>query len=237
VQANSTAVEIHDLWRIYRAGTSQEVAALRGLSLSVPYGRCIALKGRSGSGKTTLLNCISGLDRPTQGTVQVLGHDLSTLDDNALTEWRRHKIGLIFQSFGLIPTLSAYENVELVLRLAGADRAQRSTRAQTCLDLVGLRKWADHRPYEMSGGQQQRVAIARALANQPSILIADEPTGELDSATSRDILTLFRDIVQTELITILMTSHSPLTDSFVDQVLYLRDGVIVSAETSPELRP
>lgn len=225
-------VEVRDVWRIYHQNTTHEVAALQGVSLLITQGQFIALKGRSGSGKTTLLNCISGLDRPTRGTVRVLGSDITTLDDKTLTEWRRHKIGLIFQSFGLIPTLSAYENVELVMRLAGAPRSQRHERTQAVLEMVGLRKWAHHRPYEMSGGQQQRVAIARALANRPPLLIADEPTGELDSTTSHEILTLFRHVVEHESITILMTSHSPITDEYADQVLHLRDGLIIADEAA-----
>src|SRR5687768_12317601 len=149
-------IDVRDVWRIYHPNTTHEVAALQGVTLSIAPAQLIVLKGRSGSGKTTLLNCISGLDRPTRGSVHVLGSDLSKLDEKTLTEWRRHKIGLIFQSFGLIPTLSAYENVELVMRLAGADRTLRHDRTQSVLDMVGLKKWAHHRPYEMSGGQQQR---------------------------------------------------------------------------------
>jgi putative ABC transport system ATP-binding protein len=228
----TNTVEVHDVWRIYHPSSTQQVTALQGVTLSVTQGEFILLKGRSGSGKTTLLNCISGLDRPTRGTVHVLGNDLATLDDKTLTEWRRHKIGLIFQSFGLIPTLSAYENVELIMRLAGADRSQRHDRTESVLELVGLKKWAHHRPYEMSGGQQQRVAIARALANRAPLLIADEPTGELDSSTSHEILTLFRHIVDHESITILMTSHSPLADEYADQVLHLRDGMIIADEAA-----
>lgn len=225
-------VDVRDVWRIYHPDTTHKVAALQGVTLSVTEGQFIVLKGRSGSGKTTLLNCISGLDHPTRGTVRVLGSDLSTLDDKTLTEWRRHKIGLIFQSFGLIPTLSAYENVELIMRLAGKDRNVRHERTQSVLEMVGLKKWAHHRPYEMSGGQQQRIAIARAIANCAPLLIADEPTGELDSTTSHEILSLFRYIVDHESITILMTSHSPLPDEYADQVLHLRDGQIIADETA-----
>lgn len=224
--AEALVVEAHALWRIYYEGAQNEVAALRGLDLEIPKGRYIALKGRSGSGKTTLLNCISGLDQPTRGTVTVMGRDLSKFNEHELTEWRRHSLGLIFQSFGLVPILSAYENIELALRLAKVGGARRRERTRACLDLVGLTKWADHNPQEMSGGQQQRVAIARALANQPPLIIADEPTGELDSTTAREILALFRTIVDSEGVTVLMTSHGFLVDDYADQVLYLKDGVI-----------
>ncbi len=222
------AVETEDLWRVYKIGNNIEVPALRGLNLRLAPRQFIALKGRSGSGKTTLLNCLSGLDRPTSGSVRVLGYDLSTLNDRQLTQWRREQLGFVFQSFGLLPTLSAYENVELMLRIKGVGAKERYQRAMYCLDLVGLRKWADHRPYEMSGGQQQRVAIARALANSPLLILADEPTGELDSETAREILGLFHDIVREEHVTILMASHDPLVDEFVDLIMQLRDGQIAS---------
>ena len=219
-------IETHDLERIYRIG-SREVPALRGVNLQIENGHFIALKGRSGSGKTTLLNCLSGLDRPTTGSVEVSGRNLAKMDDGALTEWRRKEVGFIFQSFGLIPTLSAYENVELMLRIAKTPRKERHARAMYVLNLMGLTKWIQHRPYELSGGQQQRVAIARALANNPRLILADEPTGELDSTTSREMLSLFRQIVEQEHITLLMSSHDPLVDGYVDQVLQMKDGQIV----------
>jgi putative ABC transport system ATP-binding protein len=222
------AIATDNLWRVYKIGNNIEVPALRGLNLEIEPGRFIALKGRSGSGKTTLLNCLSGLDRPTSGTARVLGYDLSELNDRQLTRWRREQLGFIFQSFGLLPTLSAYENVELMLRIKGAGARQRHERAMYCLDLVGLHKWSDHRPYELSGGQQQRVAIARALANEPRLILADEPTGELDSETAREILGLFKRIVKEEHITMLMASHDPLVDDYVDLILQLKDGQVAS---------
>ena len=222
------AIATDNLWRVYKIGNNIEVPALRGLNLEIEPGRYIALKGRSGSGKTTLLNCLSGLDRPTSGTAYVLGYDLSQLNDRQLTRWRREQLGFIFQSFGLLPTLSAYENVELMLRIKGAGARQRHERAMYCLDLVGLHKWSDHRPYELSGGQQQRVAIARALANEPRLILADEPTGELDSETAREILGLFQRIVKEEHITMLMASHDPLVDDYVDMILQLKDGQVAT---------
>jgi ABC-type lipoprotein export system ATPase subunit len=221
-------IETEDLWRIYKSGT-REVQALRGINLQIPSGRFIALKGRSGSGKTTLLNCLGGLDRPDRGAVRIFGRDLSKLDEKGLTRWRRKEVGFIFQSFGLLPTLSAYENIELMLRIAEASRKEKKQRTLEVLELVGLTRWMHHRPYELSGGQQQRVAIARALANSPRLILADEPTGELDSTTARDILTLFHQIVEKEGLTVLMSSHDPLVDGYVDEICRMRDGQIVSS--------
>ena len=217
----SMAVEIRAVERAYGS-----VRALRGVTMSVPEGMWLGVKGRSGSGKTTLLNCIGGIDRPTAGTVTCFGRDIVGMTDLELTRWRRTEVGFVFQAFALMPTLSAYENVELPMRIAGV-RSRRG-RAMECLDLVGLTKWADHRPPEMSGGQQQRVAIARALANRPKLLLADEPTGELDTTTSKDILALLRRIVTVEGITLLMSSHDPLALSYVDNIVEMRDGEIVS---------
>jgi ABC-type lipoprotein export system ATPase subunit len=218
-------IQTQGLQRVYKIGT-KEVQALRGVDLNVEPERFVALKGRSGSGKTTLLNCIGGLDRPTAGTVRVFGRDLAKFGEDQLALWRRRELGFIFQSFGLLPTLSAYENVDLMLRLVDIPSKERHARTLHCIELVGLKKWMHHRPYEMSGGQQQRVGIARALANHPRLLLADEPTGELDSTTARDILSLFRQIVETEHITLLMSSHDPLVDKYVDEIVLLKDGQI-----------
>ena len=222
----SLVIETKDLWRVYTSKTGAEVPALRGVNLNVEAGAFVALKGRSGSGKTTLLNCLAGLDKPTSGSALVLGHDIMQMSDQELTIWRREQIGLVFQSFGLLPTLSAYENIELLLRIKGDDYDVRHKRALECLEIVGLGKWKDHRPFEMSGGQQQRVAIARALANKAKLILADEPTGELDSKTTRELLTFFRELIEQQHITMLMVSHDALVDSYVHQVLTLKDGVI-----------
>ena len=223
-------IETQDLHRVYHLA-SEEVPALRGVNLRVEKGKFVALKGRSGSGKTTLLNCLAGLDHPTSGQVFVLGNEITALNDQQLTDWRREHLGLIFQSFSLLPMLSAYENVEMMLRIQGAPRIDRHKRALECLEMVGLSKWIHHRPYEMSGGQQQRVAVARALANRPELILADEPTGELDSANAREILSLFCQIVSDEGITLMMVSHDVLVDEYADQVLTLKDGQL--AEKSP----
>ena len=226
------AINVQNVERVYNIGSGQQVHALRGINLAVENGRFVALKGRSGSGKTTLLNCLGGLDQPSSGTIELFGLRLDEMNDRDLTQWRRKEVGFIFQSFGLLPTLSAYENVELMLRIARAPNRQRRERAMACLELVGIGKWADHRPYEMSGGQQQRVAIARALANRPKLILADEATGELDSETAREVLALFQRIVREEQLTFLLASHDSLVDEYVDEVLLLKDGQIVGREVS-----
>jgi ABC-type lipoprotein export system ATPase subunit len=220
------AIETHDLWRTYRAGTPQQVHALRGINLTIPLGLYAALKGRSGSGKTTLLNCIGGLDRPTSGTVWVFGQEVSRMKEKQLLEFRRAQVAFIFQSFGLNPVHSAYENVELVLRIAGQSLRECHLRTMQCLELVGMTRWRHHRPDELSGGQQQRVAIARALANHPRLILADEPTGELDTETAREILALFRAIVREEGVTLLISSHDPLVRKYVERVFELQDGAL-----------
>ena len=159
--------------------------------------------------------------------MSLFGQDISALKDKQLTRLRRDRIGFVFQSFGLSPTLSAYENVELILRIAGNGRKERRQRALYCLELVGLKKWMDHRPDELSGGQQQRVAIARSLANRPSLILADEPTAELDSKTAREILGLFKRIVEEEQLTLLVSSHDALVDDYVDEILTIRNGQII----------
>lgn len=220
-------IQVQGLQRDFQIG-DRTVQALRGVNLNVMPKRFVALKGRSGSGKTTLLNCIGGLDRPTYGSVHVFGRDLSELGEDELALWRRHELGFVFQSFGLLPTLSAYENVDLMLRLIDVPSRERRERTLECIELVRLTKWMHHRPHEMSGGQQQRVGVARALANHPRLLLADEPTGELDSNTSRDIFKLFQEIVEAEHITVLMSSHDPLVDKYADEVVLLQDGQITT---------
>jgi ABC-type lipoprotein export system ATPase subunit len=225
--ASSPLVRLENVVRTYRTN-GMEVLALRGVDLELPRGVMAALKGRSGSGKTTLLNLIGGLDRPTDGEVIFDERPLSEMSDKELTLLRRCRMGFIFQSFALLPTYSAYENVELALRVSGLKRREQVESARRALRVVGLARWMDHRPDEMSGGQQQRVAIARALATRPDLILADEPTGELDTTTSRQIFSLFHHIVEKEGLTILLTTHDPLVDEYADIIYQLQDGRITA---------
>jgi putative ABC transport system ATP-binding protein len=203
-----------------------EVRALRGVSLSVRRGELVALRGRSGSGKTTLLAIIGGLDRPSSGRVEVAGRDVTAMTADGRAGLLRDTVAYIFQAFGLIPILSAAENVGLPMRLARAEPAVREQRARALLGLVGLDGRAGLRPYELSGGEQQRVAIARALANSPALLLADEPTGQLDSDTGGQVMRLLRSIVHSEGITAIVATHDPVLIGLADRVLTLRDGAL-----------
>jgi putative ABC transport system ATP-binding protein len=209
----------------------QTIHALTDVSFGVEKGEFVAVIGRSGSGKTTLLNIIAGLDRATSGQVLIDGHNVSAMTDAELTELRRHKLGFVFQSFGLLPLLSAYENVEIALRIAGAPIRERGRRANELLETVGLTRRAHHRPYELSGGEQQRVAIARALANRPSLILADEPTGELDSTTANQIFDLLQSVIVREGVTIITTTHDRLVMEKAQRVIELADGVLQTGPT------
>ena len=222
------ALDVREVRRTYQRG-HDEVHALDGIDLRVAPGELLAVHGRSGAGKTTLLNVLGGLDRPTAGTVVVDGVDLADLDDDGLVALRRDRIAYVFQTFGLLPVLSAAENVEVPLRLAAAAPAERDARVHELLDRVGLAGRARHRPHELSGGEQQRVAIARALANRPSVLLADEPTGQLDSATGRRVMELLREIVDQDRVTAVVATHDPALMDLADTVVELRDGRIVAA--------
>ena len=214
-----------NLGRTYHIGSS-EVFALRDVNMEVFPGQFIAVVGRSGSGKTTLLNLVAGLDKATTGTVLFEERDLSQMSRSELTKIRRHKIGFVFQSFGLLPLLSAFENVELPLRIAGVPRREREQRTKEALEMVGLLARSRHRPYEMSGGEQQRVAIARATVNRPPLILADEPTGELDSANARAIFGLFEEMVHHQGISVVATTHDRTLLAMADEVNELRDGRI-----------
>ncbi|MEU3570935.1 ABC transporter ATP-binding protein [Kitasatospora sp. NPDC036755] len=218
-------VAVTDLRRSFGTG-ERAVHALRGVSFTIGRGELTALKGRSGSGKTTLLNLVGGLDTPTSGSIALDGIDLAGLDEDGRLALRRERIGFVFQSFGLIPMLTAAENVGVPLRLRKAPAAEREERAHTLLALVGLADHANQRPGELSGGQQQRVAIARALANEPSLIIADEPTGQLDSETGRSIMELLRAVVLSEGVTVLVATHDPTLMGLADRVIEVRDGRI-----------
>ncbi|WP_381793426.1 ABC transporter ATP-binding protein [Streptomyces niveus] len=225
-------VRVTGLHRSYGTGAAA-VHALRGVSFTVPRGELIALKGRSGSGKTTLLNLVGGLDTPDDGQITVDGTDLATLGESGLLEMRRDRIGFIFQSFGLIPILTAAENVGVPLRLRRADPREREERVALLLALVGLGDHAAQRPGELSGGQQQRVAIARALANRPALLIADEPTGQLDAETGLAVMELLRAVVRSEGVTALVATHDAQLLGLADRVLELADGHLVEHGPTP----
>ncbi len=202
------------------------VHALRGINLELKRGELVALRGRSGSGKTTLLNLIGGLDQPTSGDVLFDGIVLASMSEVQLDQLRRTRIGFVFQSFALMPLLSASENVELPLRIAGIVPAERERRAAQAISVVGLTKWAHHRPFEMSGGQQQRVAVARALAAGPDVILADEPTAEVDSRTANQIVGLFRQLVSEVGVCVCLTTHDPAVVEMMDKTYTLTDGVI-----------
>ncbi|MFF9150582.1 ABC transporter ATP-binding protein [Streptomyces sp. NPDC014861] len=221
-------IRVEGLRRTFGEGEAA-VQALKGVSFDIPRGELVALKGRSGSGKTTLLNLVGGLDSADGGRVVIDGTDLSALGEDGLLELRRDRIGFIFQSFGLLPILSAAENVGVPLRLRKADPAEREERVALLLALVGLADHADQRPGELSGGQQQRVAIARALANKPALLIADEPTGQLDAETGLAVMELLRAVVRSEGCTALVATHDHQLLGLADRVLELRDGEMTEA--------
>ncbi|QKW29850.1 ABC transporter ATP-binding protein [Streptomyces seoulensis] len=221
-----TMVRVENVHKSYGQGAGA-VHALRGVSFEVPRGELVALKGRSGSGKTTLLNIVGGLDEPDRGRVEVDGDDLSELGEDGLLALRRDRVGFVFQSFGLIPILTAAENVGVPLRMRRAAAREREERVELLLSLVGLGDHAGQRPGELSGGQQQRVAIARALANDPALLIADEPTGQLDAETGLAVMELLRAVVHSRRVTALVATHDPTLLGLADRVLELRDGEIV----------
>lgn len=228
-----TAASNHDLVRAlalsrtYTMGPN-EVTGVVDVDLEVEAGTLTAIRGRSGSGKTTLLNLLGGLDRPTSGTVVVDGDDLNQLSDDELVEIRRFKVGFVFQSFGLIPILTTLENVQIPMRLTNTPVGERETRSRELIDRVGLADRSKHRPHELSGGEQQRVAIARALANRPKVLIADEPTGQLDTRTGQMIVELIHDLVRSVGVAVIMATHDPAPLALADRVVELRDGRVLT---------
>ncbi|QIK80539.1 ABC transporter ATP-binding protein [Lysobacter sp. HDW10] len=227
-------IHTRDLQKVYSPGTAAEVVALRGIDLTIRRGEFVAIMGPSGSGKSTLMNLIGCLDTPTQGTYECDGVDVSTLDAEALAALRRDKIGFVFQGFNLLPRMSALENVAMPMSYTRVPHAERRERAQAALASVGLGERSGHRPNELSGGQQQRVAIARALINAPPILLADEPTGALDSKTGEEILALFNRLSDADHTVILIT-HDAHVAAHAHRTYVMRDGELHEGEVMPEI--
>ncbi len=230
-RTGSPAVRTDNVCRHYPMG-SGTIRAVDGISLTIERGEFVALLGQSGSGKSTLLNLLAGLDRPSSGSVLVQGRDLATMSSEELARYRRNDVGMVFQAFHLIPTMTITENVELPMRFAEVERAERAQRVRESLERVGLGHRLEHRPSELSGGEQQRVSIARALANRPSLLLADEPTGNLDSRTGEDILNLIRDLSLSLGMTVVMVTHErALAERFAQRLIFLGDGKLLKQET------
>lgn len=223
----TTAIRAQDVCRHYPMGESL-IRAVDGISMQVPAGEFVALLGASGSGKSSLLNLIAGLDRPTSGDVIVEGKNLAEFSREDLAKHRLHTVGMVFQSFNLIPSMTVIENVELPLRFAEVDRDQRDSRAREALQRVGLGKRLQHRPSELSGGEQQRTALARALINRPRLLLADEPTGNLDSRTGTEIMNLIREFNESLGMTVVMVTHErTLAEQYAERLIFLADGKLV----------
>jgi len=220
------SVKVENVEKIYKLG-EVPVQALKGVSMELEKGEFVAVMGPSGSGKTTLLNLIGALDKPTSGKVYVEGKDLTVLKEKDLTKLRRSIIGFIFQFYNLIPVLSAFENVELPMLIAGMPKKEREKRAIQLLEMVGLADRANHRPDELSGGEQQRVAIVRALANKPSIVLADEPTGDLDTKTGTEVVHTLRNLSKLEGATVIVVTHDPIVADLANKVFEMRDGQII----------
>lgn len=231
VPKDDALIRTIDLSKDYMLGTDI-VKALTDINFQVYPGQFVAIVGRSGSGKTTLLNIMAGLDKPTSGSVVLRGKDIGKMGEKDLTQVRRHTIGFIFQSFGLLPLLSAFENVELPLRIAGVGAGERQSRTREMLEMVGLWERANHRPYELSGGEQQRVSIARAIVNRPPLVLADEPTGELDSNNARSIFGLFKDMVKEQGISVVSATHDSTLLSLADEVKEIRNGQLEDSVVS-----
>jgi putative ABC transport system ATP-binding protein len=228
--ADAPVLKVENLVKTYKLG-AVEVNALQGVNLELEKGEFVAIMGPSGSGKTTLLNLIGALDKPTKGKVYIDGKDITGMHGRALTRLRRFTVGFVFQFYNLIPVLTAYENIELPLLVAGISGKDRKKRIKELLDLVELTPRAKHRPDELSGGEQQRVAIARALANHPKLILADEPTGDLDSKTGREVILALRDLCKREGVSVIVITHDSMVAEMADRVLLMRDGQFVGEKT------
>src|SRR5229473_67602 len=231
--SNGSAVRAERVSRHYQMGSAL-IRAVDDVTLEVRSGEFLALLGSSGSGKSTLLNLIAGLDRPTSGAVLALGQDLAQMNSQQLAQHRSRTVGMVFQAFNLLPRMTLEENVELPLRLAEVDRGERAARVREAVQRVRLENRLTHRPSELSGGEQQRAALARALVNRPTLLLADEPTGNLDSATGESIMVLLREIQHSLGMTIVLVTHErPLAEKFADRIAFVADGILVSDGVKP----
>ncbi len=224
----ATILKADNISREFKIGDGSVVHALKNVNLEVEQGQLVCLRGRSGSGKTTLINILGALDKPTGGTVEFDGKEITSLHEGARDNLRRYDMAFVFQSVAIISTMTAYENVEFALRLAGYPLSERSKRAKECLTQVGLEKRMHHRPGELSGGEQQRVAIARAVSHKPKLIFADEPTAALDTPTGLAVMKLFRELIKNNDLTIVMTTHDETMMELADVVYMLEDGEIVS---------
>lgn len=234
-ETRKPVIQVKNLYKIFRVGSSK-VRALNGVDLTIYKGEFCAIVGTSGSGKSTMLNMLAGLEKPTKGEVIIAGQHLENMSENQLVKFRREKVGFIFQSFNLLGTMNAIENVALPLTFRGVDKKTREAKAVEMLKLVGLPKHMKHRPNEMSGGQQQRVGVARALVLDPEIIFADEPTGNLDSNTSAEVLKLMRRVVQEKNQTLVMVTHDNHLAGFADRIFHIIDGKIVKIEDHSEYK-
>lgn len=228
-----TVITVKDLYKIYRIGENR-VKALNGVSFTIKRGEFCAIVGASGSGKSTLLNMLAGLEKPTKGEIVIAGEHMETKSENQLVKFRREHIGFIFQSFNLMGTMNAVENVALPLTFQGVSKKERTRRAKKMVHMVGLDKYWDHRPNQMSGGQQQRVGVARALVVHPEIIFADEPTGNLDSTTSQEIMNLMQNVVRKHNQTLIMVTHDNYLASFADKIIRIKDGKIVDMKDNTQ---
>jgi putative ABC transport system ATP-binding protein len=229
----SSLIQVRDLDKTYRRG-GEEIHVLQGLNLDVSQGEFIAFMGPSGSGKTTLLNLLGGLDVPTRGSITVAGDEITSMSAGNLTAWRARHVGFLFQMYNLIPVLTAFENVELPLLLTKLSKSERRAHVETALSIVGLSDRMNHYPRQLSGGQEQRVTIARAIVSDPTFLLCDEPTGDLDRKSADDVMALIEELVSKHHKTVLMVTHDPLVASRANTTLHLDKGVLVEGRKSPQ---
>ncbi|HXY00655.1 MAG TPA: ABC transporter ATP-binding protein [Candidatus Limnocylindrales bacterium] len=231
---DSSLIQVRDLDKKYRRG-GEEIHVLQGLNLDVSQGEFVAFMGPSGSGKTTLLNLLGGLDVPTRGSITVAGDEITHMSASKLTDWRARHVGFIFQMYNLIPVLTAYQNVELPLLLTKLSKSERRAHVEAALSIVGLADRMDHFPRQLSGGQEQRVTIARAVVSDPTFLLCDEPTGDLDRKSADEVMTLIEELVARHHKTVLMVTHDPLVASRAQTILHLEKGVLVEGGKSPQV--